>query len=229
MCGRTALFIEQQDLEDRFGAKVVTDGGYTPRYNIAPGEPLEVITNEATDEIDQYHWGLIPFWADEPGEGIINARSETASEKRVFADAWESRPCLVLSSGFYEWQKQNVGPKQPYRVYREDTSAFAMAGLWDVWEGDEEQISCVTILTTDPNEMMSPIHDRMPVVLPTDAEERWLSAGPNERKTLCQPYPGDDLAAYEISTRVNNPGNDDPSVIEPLDHEQPGLGEFTSG
>ncbi len=129
MCGRTALFIQQQNLKDRFDANIVADGGYTPRYNIAPGEPLEVITNEATDEIDQYHWGLVPFWADEPEEGIINVRSETASEKRVFADAWESRPCLVLSSGFYEWQKQNSGPKQPYRVYREDSSAFAMAGL----------------------------------------------------------------------------------------------------
>ncbi|WP_433629225.1 SOS response-associated peptidase [Halomicrococcus sp. NG-SE-24] len=229
MCGRTALFIEQQNLEDRFEAKFVADGGYTPRYNIAPGEPLEVITNEATDEIDQYHWGLIPFWTDEPEEGIINARSETASEKRVFADAWESRPCLVLSSGFYEWQEQNGGPKRPYRVYREDNSAFAMAGLWDIWENDDEQILCVTILTTEPTEMMTPIHDRMPVVLPTDVEEQWLSAGPDERKALCQPYPDDDLAAYEISTRVNNPSNDDPSVIEPLDHEQSGLGEFSSG
>ncbi len=87
----------------------------------------------------------------------------------------------------------------------------------------------MTILTTDPNEVMEPIHDRMPVVLPTDAEEQWLTAAPDERKALCQPYPDDDLKAYEISTRVNNPANNDPSVIEPLDHEQSGLGEFSSG
>jgi putative SOS response-associated peptidase YedK len=102
-----------------------------------------------------------------------------------------------------------------------------MAGLWDVWEGDDETIPCVTILTTEPNELMQSIHDRMPVVLPQDVESEWLSAGPDARKELCRPYPKDDLDAYEISTRVNNPGNDDPQVIEPLEHEQSGLGEFS--
>jgi putative SOS response-associated peptidase YedK len=228
MCGRNSLFIEQGDLEARFDAEVVTDGGYTPRYNIAPGGGLEVITNEAPHEIDRYHWGLIPFWADEPEEGIINARSETADEKRVFQQAWESRPCLVLSSGFYEWQTQNGGPKQPYRIYQEADPAFAMAGLWEVWEGDGESIPCVTILTTEPNELMQPIHDRMPVVLPQSAESEWLSLGPDARKRFCQPYPDDDMTTYEISTRVNNPDNDDPRVIEPLDHEQSGLGDFGS-
>jgi len=101
--------------------------------------------------------GLIPFWADEPKEGIINARSETADEKRVFKQAWESCPCLVPSSGFYEWNAPNGGPKQPYRIHREDDPAFAMAGLWDVWEGDDETISCVTILTTDPPTTSSPL------------------------------------------------------------------------
>jgi putative SOS response-associated peptidase YedK len=228
MCGRNSLFIEQGDLEARFDAEVITDGGYTPRYNIAPGDGLEVITNKAPNEIDRYHWGLIPFWADEPEEGIINARSETADEKRVFEQAWESRPCLVLSSGFYEWKAPDGGPKQPYRIYREDYPAFAMAGLWDVWESETETIPCVTILTTDPNDFMKPIHDRMPVVLPQEMEAEWLSANPDTRKELCQPYPEDDLGAYEISTRVNNPRNDDPRVIEPLDHEQSGLSEFTS-
>jgi putative SOS response-associated peptidase YedK len=228
MCGRNSLFIEQGDLEARFDAEVITDGGYTPRYNIAPGDGLEVITNKAPNEIDRYHWGLIPFWADEPEEGIINARSETADEKRVFEQAWESRPCLVLSSGFYEWKAPDGGPKQPYRVYREDYPAFAMAGLWDVWESETETIPCVTILTTDPNDFMKPIHDRMPVVLPQEMEAGWLSANPDTRKELCQPYPEDDLGAYEISTRVNNPRNGDPRVIEPLDHEQSGLSEFTS-
>lgn len=229
MCGRNSLFLAREDLEDRFDAKIVADGGYTPRYNIAPGADLEVVTNEATDEIDQYHWGLIPFWADEPEEGIINARSETVDEKRVFENAWESRPCLVLSTGFYEWESRNGGPKQPYRIYREDDPAFAMAGLWERWDGDDETVSCVTILTTEPNEVIEPIHDRMPVVLPTDAEAEWLAAEPSRRKELCQPYPDVDLTAYEISTYVNDPGHDEPTVIEPLEHEQSGLGEFGSG
>lgn len=114
MCGRNALFVPLEYLESEFDARFVADGGYTPRYNIAPGAPLEVITNEAPDEIDQFHWGLLPFWADEPGDGLINARSETAAEKNSFKSSWESRPCLVLSLGFYEWREGNGGPKQPY-------------------------------------------------------------------------------------------------------------------
>lgn len=226
MCGRNALFATLEDLESAFDAEFIADGGYTPRYNIAPGEPLEVITNDATDEIDRYHWGLLPFWADEPGDGLINARSETAHEKSSFQSSWESRPCLVLSSGFYEWQEANGGPKQPYRVYREDAPAFAMAGLWREWSGEEQSIPSVTILTTDPNDLMDPIHDRMPVVLPADEEDTWLTAGPAERAELCRPYPDDDLTAYEISTSVNDPGNDDPSVIKPLGHDQSEIGDY---
>lgn len=104
-----------------------------------------------------------------------------------------------------------------------------MAGLWEVWEGDDGTAPCVTILTTEPNDLMKSIHDRMPVVLPEDVESEWLSAGPEARKKQCQPYPDNDLTAYEISTRVNNLGTNDPSVIDPLDHEQSGLGEFGSG
>jgi len=243
MCGRTSLFAARADLEETFDARVVADGGeassasrassgrwsddgYEPRYNVAPGDPVEVITNEAPGAIDRFHWGLLPPWADEPGEGLINARSETASEKRSFADAWESRPCLVLSSGFYEWRETRGGPKRPYRVHREDAPAFAMAGLWEVWEGEDRSIPSVTILTTEPNDLLTPIHDRMPVVLPADEERTWLDGDPEERAALCRPYPDPDLDAYEISTRVNDPDNDDPSVIEPLGHEQSGLGEF---
>lgn len=102
-----------------------------------------------------------------------------------------------------------------------------MAGLWETWEGEDDEISCVTILTTEPNDLMEPIHDRMPVVLPKDVESEWLTTGADTRKNLCQPYPDDDLAAYEISTRVNNPENDDATVIEPLGHEQSGLGNST--
>jgi len=131
-----------------------------------------IITNEASDEIDAYHWGLIPFWADEPEEGN-NQRSlrDCRRETRLRAGVGIA-PCLVPSSGFYEWKAPNGGAKQPYRIYREDDPAFAMAGLWDIWEGEDETISCVTILTTEPNDLMNSIHDRMPVVLPQDAGVR---------------------------------------------------------
>lgn len=231
MCGRTSLFVAQEDLEARFDARVVADGGYRPRFNIAPGEPVEVITNEAVNEIDQYTWGLVLHWADDPSDGFVNARSETAHEKPAFRDAWASRPCLVLSSGFYEWKQSNGGPKQPYRIYRENDSAFALAGLWAEWHDnndadDGEPLRTVTILTTEPNEVVEPIHDRMPVVLPQDEEETWITADPDERRDLCRPYPADDLDAYPISTLVNDPGNDDARVIEPAEDEQSDLGSF---
>lgn len=226
MCGRNSLFLKQSELQERFDA-IVTDGGYEPRYNIAPGSQVEVITNDEPDTITRYHWGLIPFWEDQPQEGIINARSETVGEKRVFASSWNSRPCLVLSSGFYEWQSRGGGGKQPYRIHRENDRAFAFAGIWDVWEGEDNNIPCVTVLTTEPNDVMEPIHDRMPVILPRDAESSWLEGDEQTRKELCKPYPNEDLVAYEIDRRVNDPSNDDPRVIEPLDHEQSGLGSFT--
>lgn len=228
MCGRTSLFVDQGDLESHFDAEVVADGGYRPRYNIAPGADLEVITNDAPDEIDRYHWGFVPPWADGPGDDLINARAETAVEKPTFSEAWASRPCLVPSSGFYEWQSTTGGPKRPFRIYREEEPLFAMAGLWDVWEGNGETLSTVTILTTEPNETVASIHDRMPVVLPREVEDDWLAGDLPERADLCRPYPGDDLVAEEISTRVNNPNNDDPRVLEPVDHEQSGLEEFGS-
>lgn len=226
MCGRTSLFVPQDELETRFDARIVADGGYIPRYNIAPGEPLEVLTNEAPEDIDRFHWGLIPQWADAPGEGLINARSETVDEKRPFRDAWTNRPCLVLTSGFYEWRTTQTGPNRPFRIYRAGDQAFALAGLWEVWNQEGRTVPSVTILTTKPNEVVAPIHDRMPVVLPRDAEETWLTGDPADRATLCHPYRGGDLEAYEVSTRVNDPGNDDPAILEPVDHEQKGLDEF---
>lgn len=227
MCGRTSLYVPRRDLERRFDAQFAPDVEYRPRFNIPPGEPLEVITNDQPDVITQFRWGLVPHWMDEPGEGFINARSETAHEKPAFRDAWKHRPCLVPSSGFYEWGTVNGGPKQPHRVYREDDPVFAMAGLWDTREDPEDgRLVSVTILTTDPNDLVRPIHDRMPVVLRRADETTWLKGRADERRALCRPYPDDDLAAYPVSTRVNDPKNDDALVIEPLDTHQTGLGEF---
>jgi putative SOS response-associated peptidase YedK len=226
MCGRNSLFHPPDELEARFEAELVADGGYTPQYNIAPGDEVGIITSDTPDEIQFLDWGLIPPWADSPDTAFINARAETAPDKPAFEDAWESRPCLVLSSGFYDWQEGSSGTKQPYRIYPEDESPFAMAGLWSRWEGPNTTRRCVTVLTTEPNELMEPIHHRMPVILRDDEESTWLSAGAEQRRELCRPYPDDDFVATEISTRINDPTNDDPSVIDELDHEQSGLGDF---
>lgn len=132
----------------------------------------------------------------------------------------------MFPSGFYEWQSPNDGPKQPYRIYRED-DPVAMAGFWEEWQGNrDEPLRTVTILTTDPNDGVESIHDRMPVVLPREDEETWLMADSDEREELCQPYPGEDLDAYPVSTAVNNLENDNARIIESLGNEQSNLGEF---
>lgn len=225
MCGRNSLFPAAPDLEERFSATFADDAEYEPRYNIAPGTHLEVISDDRAAEIEQFHWGLLPPWADDRGDGIINARSETAHEKPSFRDAWAERPCLVLSSGFYEWKETN-GVKRPFRVYKEREPAFPLAGLWEETDLDGETVYSVTILTTEPNELLEPIHDRMPVILSRGDEKVWLKADPEDRRELCQPYREPDLDAYELTTRVNDPSNDDESVIEPADSQQSGLGAF---
>ena len=222
MCGRNSLFAPARVLEQRFEADLLIPG-YRPQYNITPGQPHPVVTSEAPTDIVACRWGLRPKWAGPDHDGFINARAETAHEKPAFKEAWESRPCLVLTSGFYEWRAADRGPKQPFRIYRPGDPAFAMAGLW---EPSGDRPGSVTILTTEPNDLVAPIHDRMPVVLRRSDEGEWVTGDAQARRELCRPYPGDDLDAYPISRRVNNPSNDDPTIIERIDDPQTGLGEF---
>lgn len=226
MCGRNSLFHDLETLEERFNARSIIDR-YRPRYNIAPSQSQPVIANTAPEDIVEQRWGLLPHWLDDPGNGFINARSETAHEKPAFRDAWSKRPCLVLSSGFYEWQRPNGGPKQPYRIHRRDGAPFAMAGLWEEWTDEEgTPLRTFTILTTDANDLIEPIHDRMPVVLRAGRERGWLEGDSESRHRFCAPYPDDDLVAYPIDTAVNNPQNDHAGIIEPAQREQAGLGDF---
>jgi putative SOS response-associated peptidase YedK len=245
MCGRLSLFVLPSVLEAQFGVEV--PGSYTPRYNVAPTEDLAVIRDDAPETIDYLTWGLVPRWADDPsiGSRLINARAETLAEKPSFRDAYENRRCsrersegeldtpkggrcLVLADGFYEW-REDGGRKQPYRVCRPDDEPFAMAGLWERWEGNGDVRETTTIVTTEPNDVVRPLHDRMAAILPPDEERRWLDADEeSERESLLAPYDGN-LRAYPISTRVNDPGNDGPSIIEEVEPEggtQSGLGDF---
>lgn len=234
MCGRTSLAVDPTTLRGRFGVDVSPE--LEPRYNIAPGEELLTVRNTAPGETTSLTWGLIPHWADEPGDAPapINARSESITENRVFADAFEQRRCLVLGDGFYEWG----GPersKQPYRIERVDGEPFAYAGLWERWTGaaatdpgepDVADRWTCTILTTQANETVGEIHDRMPVMLQPDEEATWLGEGGVEDWTsVTDPYPDEELTAYPVSTRVNDPANDGPELLEPAP-EQSGLDEF---
>jgi putative SOS response-associated peptidase YedK len=224
MCGRTSLFAPLSDLESRLDATHARPSAYEPRYNVAPQDDVEVVTGADPDAIDRHHWGLLPEWADGPGDGFINARAETVAEKPAFRESWAERPCLVPSSGFYEWKSVGKGT-EPYRVHRPD-DLMLLGGVWREWEGDGRRLRSVTILTTEPNDLMGDLHDRMPVLLRPDEEATWLTGSPAERAALCRPYPDDDLEAYRIGTAVNDPSNDSPDIIERADSHQSGLGEF---
>ena len=166
-------------------------------------------------------WGLIPSWAKEPaiGSRLINARSETIAEKPSFRSAFKNRRCLIPATGFYEWKRQDR-IKQPFYIRMRDTHPFAFAGLWEHWEGGEKEVinSC-TILTTDPNDLMRDIHNRMPVILSPDNYDMWLDPA-NTRAAMLQPllgpYPSDKMEVYPVSIYVNKPQNDDTRCIEPV-------------
>jgi len=231
MCGRYTIVAQPDDLEDRFGA--TADRSLEPRYNAAPGQELPVVTNDAPDTISHLQWGLIPAWADDPaiGNSLINARAETVDEKRSFGDAYECRRCLVPADGFYEWAETDAG-KQPYRVTLDNGEPFALAGLWERWQPPQKQtgldefgdgdpdseadpIETFTIVTTEPNAVIEPLHDRMAVVLSPDGEGRWLDS--DDGKDLLEPYPAAEMRAYPVSTAVNDPMNDSPGLVEEVD------------
>lgn len=194
----------------------------SPRYNIAPTQAVATVVNEndGSRVLRLMRWGLIPSWAKDPsiGSRMINARSETLAEKPSYRNALKRRRCLIVADGFYEWQKQ-PGGKIPMYITLKDRQPFGFAGLYETWtepESGESLVTC-TIVTGPANEFMASIHERMPIILPPDAYDLWLD--PQEMNTarvleLLKPYPADQMRAYPVSTRVNTPANDDPSLIE---------------
>jgi putative SOS response-associated peptidase YedK len=222
MCGRFTLTDPDQRLVAQFDLPGIPD--LKPRYNIAPTQPVAVVRVAAEGAIREMvllHWGLIPFWAQdqEIGARLINARAETAAEKPAFRHAFRRRRCLVVADGFYEWQKQD-GAKQPYFIRLRDSSPFAFAGLWERWEGpDAAVIESCTLLTTEPNDLLGQIHNRMPVILHPEDYGLWLNPGvqqPEQLQPLLHAYPAEEMEAFPVSRRVNSPDNDDARCIEPL-------------
>jgi putative SOS response-associated peptidase YedK len=226
MCGRLSLFASQDELTERFDAKPVRP--LRPRYNVSPGQDHPVVRNDAPEEIRFPTWGLVPHWADEFGAGHINARAETVADKPSFRDAYRDRRCLVLADGFYDWKKTPTG-KQPYRMTRADGEPFAMAGLWEPWQNGEQKTS-FTVVTTEPNDLVGEIHHRMPVILASDEEATWLDGDEDERRSILDPFPASEMRAYPVPTKVNNPENDSPDIVEEVVAEedaQTGFGDFT--
>ncbi|MED1603187.1 SOS response-associated peptidase [Alkalihalophilus marmarensis] len=193
---------------------------YEPRFNIAPSQPvLSVISDGEKRKAGYLRWGLVPVWAKDPkiGYKMINARGETVDEKPAFKRLLKRRRCLIVADGFYEW-KRTEETKRPYRITVND-SIFTLAGLWDRWTSEKEEIVSCTILTTAPNEFMKDIHDRMPVIL-GDAERKvWLDSSIEDKeiiKDVIKPYPAQFMNAHEVSTIVNNPRNESAECIRSL-------------
>jgi putative SOS response-associated peptidase YedK len=222
MCGRYLLTVDGEVLVDAFS--ITTPVDWQPRFNIAPTQSVPIVRAPEPDgrrELAKVHWGLIPRWAKEPdiGNRMINARSETAADKPSFRTPFRQRRCLIPADGFYEWLKTGSG-KQPYAIRFEDGRVFAFAGLWERWRDREtgEHLDSCTILTTAPNDLVAPIHDRMPVILPADAWDRWLDVTvtePDLLQPLLGPHRSDGMVATPVSRRVNSPRNDDPSCLQP--------------
>jgi putative SOS response-associated peptidase YedK len=220
MCGRFSLWLELTDLVQAF-PDVEFPSEMDARYNIAPTQDVAVVPNDGQKAVRYFHWGLVPFWAKDPGIGnrMINARGETAAEKPAFRAAYRRRRCLVLADGFYEWRKEpGQRAKTPYYVRMASEAPFAFAGLWEIWNPDDAPLYSCTIITTRPNALVAPIHNRMPVILPREAYDRWLD--PEEQPSgalddLLVPYPAEAMTAYPVSRVVNNPANDVPACIQP--------------
>ena len=218
MCGRFAQRTDPKRVAKQFGVEDVPE--LEPRYNIAPTqEILGVSESEEGREMAFYKWGLIPSWAKDTSMSarLINARSETVREKPAFRQAFKQRRCIIPADGFYEWQRTE-GRKQPFFFQMLDESPFGFAGLWEQWKGEEGQVinSC-TILTTEANEVLRPVHDRMPVILHPDDYSLWLDHDVRKLEMvedLLRPYPADQMASYPVSTLINSPRSQGERLIE---------------
>jgi putative SOS response-associated peptidase YedK len=221
MCGRFAQRSDPQRLAKEF--KVVEVPQVEARYNIAPTQEILAVRELADGrEMTFFKWGLVPSWAKDTSMGarLINARSETVTEKPAFREAFKKRRCVIPADGFYEWQRTG-GKKQPFFFYLRDERPFGFAGLWERWEGQGGQVinSC-TILTTTSNEVLQPVHDRMPVILHPDSYELWLDEDMRKHdliKELLRPYPASEMAAYPVSTLVNSTRSQGAELLKNLE------------
>lgn len=219
MCGRYTVISPAPALAKRFSVAEKSSPTPAPTYNAAPSQALPIITNAAPGQLQLVSWGLVPSWSRDPASGPkpINARAETLAEKPSFRQLLARRRCLVLADSFYEWQATERG-KIPHRILLKSEEPFAFAGLWDEWldRGTGELHPTFTIVTTEPNELMAKLHNRMPVILPgPDAEHAWLAddLGSAAHQQLLVPYDTSLMKEYAVTTRVNSPAHNDPDVL----------------
>ena len=208
MCGRFSITTDKTILAQHFG--VHSASAYAASYNVTPSSAIPVVRlHEHEKELINCHWGLIPHWAKDRKFSPINARAETLAEKPFFRSSFKNKRCLIPANGFYEWKAVNGG-KQPYYFRLEDNEILAFAGLWDEWLQEDESITSCTIITTSANDIMAPIHNRMPVILDQENYNAWLTTGGRE---LLTPYAGR-MVCYPVSKKVNNPKNNSAGLIQ---------------
>lgn len=218
MCGRYTIIAKAEEIEKRFNVEVPEL--YTPSYNAAPTQILPVITNQRPEGLSFFKWGLIPSWAKDTSIGpkLINARSETISEKVSFKNALVHHRCLIIADGFYEWKRSTNKSKIPYRIFLNTKKLFAFAGLWEEYKDENQNlVHTFTIITTKANKVISNIHERMPVILDQDSEKLWLSSEPStaEQLELLKPYSGQKMEFHTVSHLVNAVSNNNVQLIAP--------------
>jgi putative SOS response-associated peptidase YedK len=228
MCGRYRLSRRKQIIEEHF-VTAPWDDDWSPRYNLAPTQPVPVIRQQPKEPIRQVstmRWGLVPHWTKDASlaASTINARSETAATKPAFRDPLRLRRCLIPADGFYEWAK-TAKSKQPFCFEVNDGQLFAFAGIWDGWKNSEDQwIRTCSILTTTPNAVTSAVHDRMPVILDPDRYDLWLDPGTQNVAAVSQllkPYDARLMRCYPVGTRINHVANDDEECSRPVELVHP--------
>jgi putative SOS response-associated peptidase YedK len=216
MCGRYTLLSDIKKIAESFGVEPTLNTA--PRYNIAPTQDIVAIVKNGQAHLTTLRWGLIPSWAKDEsiGSRMINARAETLTEKPSFKNLLRRRRCLIVADGFYEWKTEGAG-KTPMYITLADEQPFAFAGLWDLWKSPEgAEIQSCTIITTEPNELMAAIHNRMPAILRPGAYEDWLNPHLRDEQVLTHwlsPYPAELMKARPVSKLVNNPKNDTAAIL----------------
>ena len=218
MCGRYTL-TKPDKLAERFAVQSEIEE-LLARYNVAPTQEIPVILDEAPQVLTTARWGLVPSWAkdDKVGASLINARCETAADKPAFRFAFRQQRCLVPADGFYEWQKTGLG-KVPHHFTLKDNAIFAFAGLWETWrKADGTPVRTVSLMTTTPNAVVSPVHDRMPVILRPEWEKAWLDrkTSADQLKSMLVPYPAEAMQASPVSNAVSSAKIDSPDLIRPV-------------
>jgi putative SOS response-associated peptidase YedK len=220
VCGRFALFATPEQLAVHFGLTDPPTEVSAPRYNVTPGQAVAVVRErDGIRRLDRLKWGLVPFWAKDAsiGQRLINARLDGLTTKPAFREAFTRRRCLIAASGFYEWSEPRQGRRRPYFIRAGSAPLLALAGLWERWRGEGGQpLETCVIVTTDANPTLAAIHDRMPLLVAREDHSRWLDPGSTLADAVALVARAPPLDAWPVALGVNDPRNDDATLIDPL-------------